>query len=625
MCGIFGILLPGTTTTPDADKLQASKRRLYHRGPDSQAVYAAPGVGFAHARLSFLDVDARSDQPFWDVSHRYALIYNGEIYNYRQLRAELEGRGVAFRTTSDTEVLLLWLLNSPDTGAALAALEGMFAFALYDSHDRSLLLARDRFGMKPLFIHDSAMGMMFASEAKAFRPWVAPVADRLMVASYLLKFRGPTQGFTFLDGVQSLAPGAMLVKRDGETAVTTHFARLEGWLNADRIAAFAAQSPGQIVDDFEGLLAASVEAHLLADVPVGAFCSGGVDSSLLMAMAARRHNNLAIFHANVKGRWSEYDAAAELSKHLGLDLKSVDIEEADFITGLPEAVLHFEQPFADRPNCVPMMRVAQLARDSGVKGLLSGEGSDECFLGYPWLGRKKLTDAYYRIGATLRSAVRRVPGVGDILWPVDSNNGDIVRSLLNRREVDDDSARIAAAVAAVAGTTAHHGWTLDYLHHHLRILLHRNDTMGMTGSIESRFPFLDHHVVAAAVNLPGQYKLRFDWRAHDIAHPFTRDKWVVRQVADRYMPKGLSQRRKFGFWTTVFERMQIDPAYFRGSALGDMLGMSDGQLRTVMGEADRAFAVRLLHLDLWGRLCINGEDQGASVARLRDHVTIRPE
>ena len=626
MCGVFGILLRNPKAVPDEARLLASMRVLHHRGPDAQLIHQGPGVGFAHTRLSFLDVDARSNQPFWDPTGRYALIYNGEIYNYQKLRAELAAEGVEFRTSSDTEVLLHWLLNRP-TDVALRALEGMFAFALYDAKARTLLLARDRFGMKPMFVTETQEGFLFASEAKAFRPWVDLAADPLMVASYLLNFRGPTSGFTFLKGVSAVRPGQYLTLKPGETPKAETFARLEDFLDAGKIHSLAGATPRQMADDLDELMTQAVKSHMFADVPVGAFCSGGVDSSLLMAMAARTHDNLAIFHANVKGRWSEYGSAAALSKWLGLDLKSVDVEEQDFIDGLPEAVAHFEQPFADRPNCVPMMRVAQLARDSGVKGLLSGEGSDECFLGYPWLGRRKLTDAYYRTGDRLRSAVRSIPGLGEVIWPKLDNNGDVVRAMLNRREVDDDNARIRQAVRDVgAGRPMdHHEWTLEYLHHHLRILLHRNDTMGMTGSVESRFPFLDHGVVSRAVNLPGQFKLRTDLRVLDKAHPFVRDKWVVREVADRYMPAHLSRRNKFGFWTTVFQRFQISPAYFKGSYVSEFLELTPRQLDDVLASSPKAMALRLLHLDLWGRICVRGEPQAESLSRLRDTVSIGAE
>lgn len=624
MCGIFGVLYRDEHRIPDEAKLRASMHALDHRGPDGHGVHFSAGVGFAHTRLSFLDVDARSNQPFWDATGRYALIYNGEIYNYQALRAQLVEAGVEFRTTSDTEVLLYWLLHK-DPVEGLRDLEGMFAFALYDKHERSLLLARDRFGMKPLFVSETADGFLFASETKALRPWMAPVVDKFTLASYLLKFRGPTRGFTFEEGVSAVTPGGVLRLSPGQPVAHSTFSTLEDFLSADTLASYARMSDAAVVDHMDELLTQSVRSHMFADVPVGAFCSGGVDSSLLMAMAARTYDNLGIFHANVKGRWSEYDAAAALSRHLGLDLKAVEVEEQDFIDYIPQAVKHFEQPFADRPNCIPMMLVAQLARDNGVKGLLSGEGSDECFLGYPWLGRRNLTDAYYRFGGSIRAAVRGIPGLGEIVWPKSDNNGDAVRSIFNRREVDDDNDRIRQAMAKVGVSSDSQAWTLEYLHHHLRILLHRNDTMGMAGSIESRFPFLDHGVVKAAVNLGLRHKLKFDLTVLDKAHPFRRDKHVVRRVADRYIPAELSQRNKFGFWTTVFQRLNISEDYFRDSYVGELLQLTNSQMTRVLADNDQNLALRLLHIDQWGRICVRGEAEAANVARLREFVAIRSE
>lgn len=626
MCGIFGIVLANDSRTPDDKKVLQSTQSLHHRGPDAVVAYCAPGVGLGHTRLSFVDVDSRSDQPFWDVTRRYALVFNGEIYNFRQLRAELEAEGAAFRTTSDTEVLLEMLLRR-EAVQALNALEGMFAFALYDTQERTLLLARDRFGMKPLFVHDDGARFLFASEVKAMRPWIELRADRFMVSAYLLDFSGPTNGPSFLDGVTSVGPGQFLIKRAGQAATVSDFARLEGMMTEAALHEYKSMSPIQIVDHVDELLSQSVSAHLLADVPVGAFCSGGVDSSLIMAMAAREHNNLAVFHANVKGRWSEFDAAAALAKHLQLDMRSVDVEEQDFVDFIPRTIAHFEQPFAETQNCIPMMRVAQLARDNGVKGLLSGEGSDECFLGYPWLGRKRLTDSYYNMVARMGTFVRKLPEIGNILWPQEDHIATTVKDVLSRCEVADTNSRIQSTISAFAphGASAHHAWTLDYLHQHLRILLQRNDTMGMAASIESRFPFLDHKVVRAAINMPGNFKLRGDLRAFEKAHPFVRDKWVVRQVAARYVPRGLSHRTKFGFWTTAFDRIRIDPLYFHNSWIGNLIGLTNVQLDDIVAANKPRFLLRMLHLDMWGRMCIEGQDEGDNIGLLRRFVHIGAE
>ena len=214
MCGILGILDHRNNVTPDDTLLKQSGYLLDHRGPDNCGVFASEGIGLVHTRLSLIDLNPRSHQPFWDKSGRYTLVYNGEIYNFKELRSELESQGIQFRTTSDTEVLLEWLLAHPK-GKALERLEGMFAFALYDKLEESLFLGRDRFGIKPLFIFDGDDRFIFASEIKAMRPWIAFEPDLLSISSFLFGFGGPTKGHSFFRDIKILAPGSTVeVRKD---------------------------------------------------------------------------------------------------------------------------------------------------------------------------------------------------------------------------------------------------------------------------------------------------------------------------------------------------------------------------------------------------------------------------
>ena len=625
MCGIFGVWYGDADHVPSNTDLSESARLLQHRGPDSSGTYAAPGVGLAFRRLTFLDTDARANQPLWDPTGRYCIVFNGEIYNFKELRQGLEAEGARFRTTSDTEVILQSLIRREPI-AAIRSLQGMFAFGFYDSGERSLILARDRFGMKPLYIREDGGTLLFASEIKALRPWWTPTLDEFSISSYLLGFGGPTQGATFYRGLRSVPPGSAVICRTGAPSTEVSFFKLPEFWSADERKRLAAMPAGAIVDRLDELLFESVRRHLFADVRVGAFCSGGVDSSLLMAMAARQYSDLAIFHANVKGQWSEHDAAVRLAEHLRLDLKSVDVTDDDFVDRIPDVTPHYEHPFTYHPNCAPLMMVSELARDNGVKGLLSGEGSDECFLGYPWLGRKRLVDSYYGAGRRLRRLVHRIPDVGLIAWPHDNDRMESVRDLLNRREIADDRAAVRAAAAQARVPIADEDlWTMDYLGHHLRSLLHRNDTMGMAASIEARFPFLDHDVVSFAVNLPPAYKLRASASALEKAHPFVRDKWVVRQVADRYVPRDLSHRTKLGFWTTVFKRMQVRNEYFDDSFVASVFGLSHAGMRATVADADKEFTIRLLLLDAWGRICIEGRSPDDVRRRIRDHSSVDAE
>ncbi len=628
MCGIFGIVADRDNFVASESHLRRSVGELDHRGPDSAGVHVAPGLALGHSRLALVDLDPRSDQPFWDTSGRYGLVYNGEVYNFRQLRDELRADGVAFHTESDTEVVLQMLIHRPAV-EALAALNGMFGLAFIDRQTRRTLLARDRFGMKPLYWrHGSAgtgSGLIFASEIKAFAPWMTLAPDQGEMLAYLIRFGGATRGRTLYAGIQSLSPGEMLDFTPGQAPVTSRFAGLPEMLDPAEAERLAGLSPAQIADEFERLMTEAVASQLFADAGMGAFCSGGVDSSLIVSIAARQKRDIALFHANVRGPWSEIGPARALADHLGLPLHSVEVEEQDFVTMIPRVMRHYEQPFTYHPNCPPLMMIADLARRTGVKGLLSGEGSDELFLGYPWLGRKRLTDAYDALVAAGLRGLRAIPGLGPILVPDRTGNLPQVMALMTGAEIEGDQDRIDARLAdfAPARRDPTFGWSLDYLHHHLRTLLHRNDTMGMSASIEARFPFLDHAVARFGINLAGRHKLRRSPFVLEKAHPFVRDKWVVREVARRYMPDGLSQRIKVGFWTTTFQRMEAAPAFYETSRLPDLLGVSRDALMQTVGSARHDLRLRLLHADVWARVMIEGEDPEVSVARLADHVRIR--
>jgi asparagine synthase (glutamine-hydrolysing) len=272
------------------------------------------------------------------------------------------------------------------------------------------------------------------------------------------------------------------------------------------------------------------------------------------------------------------------------------------------------------------MLVSRLVREHGVKGMLSGEGSDELFLGYPWLARQRVIAAYHGLGRRLRSLVRSVPSVGPILWPYEGDAPERLRDLFNRGEVAGDRARTRAAASKLPDglLDAHQISSLDYLHYHLRTLLHRNDCLGMEASIEARFPFLDLAVVRDAINLPARAKLRFSPTVFEKAHPFVRDKWVVREVANRWIPKGLSQRIKIGFWTTVFERMRVAPEYFEGSFVQDHLELPSSRLGPLLREADPALTIRLLHLDVWAAVCLGRGTVDDTRDRIARHVSVEP-
>jgi asparagine synthase (glutamine-hydrolysing) len=624
MCGIFGIVYRDAASQPDQQRLAETGRILGHRGPDSGGIFRAGGVGLVHTRLSLLDLTSRGDQPFWDEQRRYALVYNGEIYNFRELRQELEADGIRFHTETDTEVLLKGVIHR-GLDAILPRLEGMFAFGLWDSQERSLTLVRDRFGIKPLSVYEDDRCLIFASEVKAMGPWLSLTPDPHVPSAYLSGFGGPTRDRSFFRDVSILAPGCVRQLRGGERSTERSFFHVTQFWERDDLQRLRTLGDRAAVDLVEEMLFASVRKHLIADAPVGALCSGGLDSSLVMAMASKLHSNLAIFHADVQGPLSEHAAAKALADHLGLELQTVQVTDKDFVEQLPAVIWHYEYPFSYHPNSVPFLLVSRLVRANGVKAILSGEGSDECFLGYAPIAYDDLRGAYQRLLAGTRDLVQRVPKLGKGLWPKTTDFQDRVKDIEQNLELALDRRQILQRVGEVGvQLRAREHRSLEWLGYHLRTLLHRNDALGMAASIEARFPYLDNAFVKAAVNLPYKHKIRPALNSFDLAHPLLRDKWVVRQVADRYIPRALSRRRKVGFPVNAYERLRCAPSFFESGFVADLYRLGTRAVGRLLETSSRDFQMRLLMLEAWGRLFFRGVSEPELRTSLLRHVQIEP-
>ena len=634
MCGIFGVIWHQSDRTPEQARLDQTARLLHHRGPDGHGTYSEPGIGLVHTRLSLLDLNERSNQPFWDREQRYCLVYNGEIYNFQELRDQLAKSGVEFRTTCDTEVLLEALLKwGPEK--TLPRLEGMFAFGFYDRADKSLLLARDRFGIKPLLIYDTGDTFVFASEIQAMRPWMAFEPDLLSISGFLYGFSGPTKGFSLFRHVRILEPGGMLTIQKGSPSRYERFSSLMEFFDPEEMERLERLNPEAVVDEVDRLLNESVKAQLVADVPVGALCSGGLDSSIIMSIAAKYHNNLAIFHANVVGPVSEYPAALRLAQHLKLDLKSIEVRDQDFIDEIPEVTEHFGHPFYSCPHSLPLMMVCRLIRENGVKAVLSGEASDEYFLGYAFCSPDIRQYAGLRPMLRLMKQWLRPPAENNgmpYLGPpyVQAGEADglegLVHALHNRFEVVRDTVETRQRVGDGFKAKKYKAplQSLDLLGYNLRALLHRNDTMGMAASIEARFPFLDTRLAKVAINLPSRHKVRFSWSARDKAHYLFRDKWVARQVAERYVPADLFNRDKKPFPVNAYSehRMKIEAAFFEESFTTELFELGKEEHKIFVERAPHWLKWKMLLLDVWAHVCLRNLPKAAMVEKLRKHVTL---
>jgi asparagine synthase (glutamine-hydrolysing) len=621
MCGIFGILNHCARSSLDSNLLKMTATQLKHRGPDNQTVFHDNNTGFVHTRLALLDLSERGNQPFFSKDRSFCLVYNGEIYNFIDIREKLKTKGIIFRTTTDTEVLLEAILYY-GISEALKMLDGMFAFAIWDFSKKTLLLVRDRFGIKPLFYYDQDNCFIFSSELSAIVLWIKAAANIPSIISYLQGFGGPTKGMTFLQNVRIANPGEIITVPQGGRACFKTAITIPELYDEEYSRNLSSFTRRQIVDKADELLFAAVKKQLMADVPVGALCSGGVDSSVIMAMATRLHSDLSIFHADVVGKDSELHAASMLAQYLNLDLKYVDTTDQDFVDLIPEIILHYSHPYAYHPNSVPFYKVSQLVRHNNIKAVLSGEGADECFIGYPWLipsTKERVKDIFKQsLLYSFKHLISRLRGKL-------SGDGEAVAcdGYLWLLEVRLDEINIEKIISSKSSKILNESdlISLRQLHYHLRTLLHRNDCLGMAAGIESRFPFLDLDVIKFAINLPYRYKVSFSPTFRHSRHDFMVDKWVLRTVASRYLPKKIAFRNKFGFPTNAQSRMKIPQKYFDDGFVRELYGLSQREFSDFYAYSSQGTRVKLMQTEVWAQLFINQVSVDQLVTGLQRHIT----
>jgi len=620
MCGIFGYFSFSNEDQFDSKKIADTIEDMLHRGPDGHNSVVGDGFVLCHTRLSFLDLSNSASQPMWDAERRYCIVYNGEIYNYMGLRNTLEADGYQFQTESDTEVLLAGLIA---TGVSfLKSVRGMFAFGIYDSVEKTLVLGRDRFGIKPLYFTKSSAGYSFSSEMRPLRHWISMEPNHLCISGYLAGKEIPMAGPTLFANVEVCPVGHTIqIKRCGAIS-TQSFCQVNDFADRSCRNRFEKTSARGLISELDSLLQEAVEDHMIADVPIGALCSGGLDSSLIVHYASQVRSDLAIFHADVVGKYSERAAAESLAKHLKLDLNVIEVRDQDVFRLIPDTLTHYEYPFSYHPNSIPFLAVANLVKEHNVKAVLTGEGADECFLGYSSIPTRKAIQNYYSVLDVFRTVIRTIPKLGPLLWRNPSQELANISLLTGLNEEVDAESVVREICEVGAGSQR----SLDLLGYHLQTLLHRNDRLGMAASIEARFPYLDHRVVHFAVNLPDKYKIRFSIRAgRERTHPFVFTKWILRKVAQRHLPADLANRRKLGFPTSIFERLRIDTAYFAGGWVADVFSLDERKLNYLMEKTPPSFHMKLFLLEGWARLHLLGKNIQELQKDIEIHAAVSPE
>jgi len=571
MCGICGLVSLDGATTPDPAALAAMNETLVHRGPDSDGSMIDGPCGLAMRRLSIIDL-AGGDQPIGNEDGRIQVVQNGEIYNYRELMEELRGHGHSFTTHSDTEVLVhLYEERGP---AFVEALRGMFAVAIWDSRHNRLVLARDRFGIKPLYYHVGGGQLSFASELKALirQPGFSREIDPAALEAFL-SFNSIPAPLTIFSEARKLPAGHTLVAEDGEvelrryarpTPVSTDQVRTEG--------------DEALAEELRGRMRDSVRAHLVSDVPVGVLLSGGIDSAALTALAAEESGyRVSTFSIGFEEQsFDELELARLVAKRYGTDHHEL-VLRPDAVDLLPRLVEAFDEPFGDS-SALPTYLVSGLASDT-VKVVLSGEGGDELFGGYYTYVADRLALRVGRAAPLLRPLVERLPSSsekvsfdykakrfvrGAHLPPVERHHAwkeifslDAQDELLSSpRTTDPLDVYRARYVETEGSEELARLQDLDLGIYLVDDLLVKTDRASMAHSLEARVPFLDPVVSELALALETKQKVR----------GFSK-KRLLRRAAAPLLPKEIIRGRKQGFSIPVARWLRGDLAPFARDVL----------------------------------------------------------
>ena len=557
MCGIAGILDCHARARPSEASLRAMLSGLRHRGPDGEDVYLNEEIGLAHARLSIIDL-AGGAQPIHNEDRSVWVVFNGEIFNYIELRADLVRRGHRFYTESDTEVLVHLYEEYGD--AFPEHLNGQFAIALWDAPRRRLILVRDRAGILPLFHTTRGGRLLFASEIKALLPLLehAPSLDPVAL-DQIFTYWAPLGSRTPFDGVKQLAPGEMLIVTAGRTE--SH--RYWRWTYPERDG-FVQGEPDALAEELHDLLLDATRIRLRADVPVGAYLSGGLDSSALAALMSKCGADLRTFSVGFEDR--ELDERAfqqQMRTHLGTRHSEVVCRPDDVGAAIETVIAHTETPIL-RTGPAPMWMLSRLVRQSGYKVVLTGEGADEVFGGYDIFKEAKIRQFW---AANPKSVMR--PRLLERLYPwldfsparAAAFSRDFFGMDLDRPDVPDFShlprwrttARCKEFFSAdwraahpapppgaglpESGAAWHPFCRAQYLEATglmpQYLLWSQGDRMLMANSVEGRFPYLDHRVIEFANRLPPRLKMRV-----------LREKYLLKRAMGRYLPAEITARFK---------------------------------------------------------------------------------
>lgn len=632
MCGITGIF---GNFSPSG--LSAMNTVIAHRGPDDQGIWHDPSnrIGLAHRRLSIIDVSPAGSQPMWDTSKKVVIVYNGEIYNYRELASELRRDGFTFSNQSDTEVILNLYLR--DGSKCLEKLNGIFAFALWDTRTQELLVARDGPGVKPLYYYAGGAGFAFASELKALccLPQIERRLDCVALQHYLTYLYCPSPR-TPLQDVKKLEPGSALIVRDGRIVKSWRFWELPV------LPSLTGYDIPELQEQLEVLFSRAVERQMISDVPVGAFLSGGLDSTAIVSFARSFTNGhkLDCFTIGQRDSMISKEGFAEdlpyarrAAAHLDVPLHEV-WTDSGMAGGFEEMVYQMDEPQPD-PAALNVLQIARLSQSKGIKVLLSGAGGDDLFSGYrrhralglerywAWAPRstrrmiqnlsgrlpkhspvgRRIAKAFQFAG---ESTDRRMAGYFSWLAPEITSGLFSQGSKENIQSSDPLAPMIDALESLPSGTEPLN----RMLHLEQRFFLpdhnlNYTDKLAMAAGVEVRVPFLDHDLMAFAAALPTELKQRGPT-----------GKWLLKKAMEAHLPREIIYRPKTGFGAPLRQWMQgelrdhfehaLAPATIQARGVFDSRAVSELVAADRAGKIDAAYPLfGIVCIETWCRLFLD--------------------
>jgi asparagine synthase (glutamine-hydrolysing) len=595
MCGICGQFNLDHKPV-DPTSIEAMNSAIGHRGPDSAGVHVDGPIGLGHRRLSIIDLSAAGRQPMYNDDGSMCIVFNGEIYNFEELEKELACPGVRFRSRSDTEVLLR--LYERHGAACLEKLRGMFAFAVWDSRRGELFLARDRIGIKPLYYYQDDDTFLFASEMKAILQSgdVPRELNHNGLLTYFT-FGHSVAPDTILLGVKKLLPGHFMVRTATESRITKYW-------DIDGIEQRRGVDEEEATTEVRRLLEDAVRSHMVSDVPVGAFLSGGIDSSAAVAFMTR-HSSAPIktfaVGFDVGGYYNELDDARRIAHRFETNHHEMIVRELDLVELLNRLVRQYDEPFADAAN-LPTLIISEFARQH-VKVVLSGEGGDEVFGGYRRY-YAELVSRYYRVipallrDRVIRKLVRPTPRFRRLHKAVETmgiTEPDVRYGHWLCTFTSEAKAELFSTSVQEQLDGFDHFWHYrDYYNRNPRwdtlnrilytdlktwlpdTYLEKLDKATMAVSLEGRVPFLDHHLVEYAFSLHGELKLRG-----------RTTKWILKEALKGVLPDSTLYKPKHGFAVPLDE-------WFRGGLKSFVSeSLLDGSIRS-SGLFDMRYIERII-------------------------------